>query len=323
LNEYIAAKVKATVSESVRDRDILEIDSSVKVFTRAWSWFKIMFSFLASFVLIVGALGIWKESDFRASVEAAKQSVTSTAMQSKEDISRTLAAGKASIKAASDAATQQSTAMQQATVRSETEISKETHSFQRDLTDSRHQLDAATELQPKIQSLQEQLKQASAEIQTQQKLLTSSEDFAKAIFSTHTTDYFQITNAPSSRYGVLPPPPHGGNRTVVYLLLHAVPLTGTLQVQFHIYTQPPNSYANIKNLVVFFWGDSPSALSSQQLTVSYFPDDSQQKDTVKTLSEHDGRFFADDQPLPKLNQHDPDFKGDKWFPPPKQAAGKQ
>lgn len=149
------------------------------------------------------------------------------------------------------------------------------------------------------------------DIQAQQKTLSSSEEFAKSVFSSPTVDYFQV-GPPNDRYAVMLPP-QGGKTTIVCLLLHSVPIAGTLQIQFHIFTQPPNSYINIKNLVIFFWGDSPDVLKTQQLTVSYFPDKSD-GEVIHALSEREGRVFADDQPRPKYNQPDPDFKGNKWLP---------
>jgi hypothetical protein len=96
------------------------------------------------------------------------------------------------------------------------------------------------------------------------------------------------------------------------LLLSATPIPGTLQLQYHIFSQPPNSYVSLHNMVIFYWGQSRDALEAQQLSVSYFPDKGD-KEQIKSLSEHDGRVFADDEPLPKLNQPDPDFKGDRWL----------
>jgi hypothetical protein len=125
-------------------------------------------------------------------------------------------------------------------------------------------------------------------------------------------EVFQIGQPPATRYAVVPPPP-GTKVTTVLLLLQSVPIPSTLQLQFHIFAQPPNSYFTIKNLVIFGWSDPPEVLKTQQLSASYFPDSSD-KDIIHSLSEHDGRIFADDQPLPKFNQVDPDFKGNKWMP---------
>jgi hypothetical protein len=68
-----------------------------------------------------------------------------------------------------------------------------------------------------------------------------------------------------------------------------------------------------RDLVVFFWGDPPDNLKQKPLIASYFPDKSDDAAKIKSLSVRDGRVYADDQPLPNLNQPDPDFLGDKWI----------
>jgi hypothetical protein len=106
------------------------------------------------------------------------------------------------------------------------------------------------------------------------------------------------------------------------MLLPSAPISGTLQLQYHIFVQPPGSYVNIHNLIIFSCSDPADNLKQKPMSVSYFPDSSD-KDLIHTLSEHDGRVFADDQPMPKANQPDPDFKGNKWMrfgPPPAPPA---
>jgi putative transposase len=92
-------------------------------------------------------------------------------------------------------------------------------------------------------------------------------------------------------------PPKDRNRSVIFMLLSASPVRETLQLQYRVFAQPPNSFITVHNLVVFFRGDPLGNLTDQQLSASYFPDDSD-KDLIKTLSERDGRIFADGEPLP-------------------------
>jgi hypothetical protein len=197
-------------------------------------------------------------------------------------------------------------------MQSKVEMSTEIRSFRTDLDGSRQQLQAANSLQPEMESVRQQLAQAVKDIQSQQKVISSSEDFVKNVFSSHATEYFNVGLTPANRYIIIPPVTQGGLTTVL-MLLRSVPIPNTLQLQFNIYTQPPNSYTTIKNLVIFFWHDPPETLKTQQLSAAYFPDEGD-KDTIQALLEHDGRAFADDQPLPKFNQPDPDFKGNKWMP---------
>jgi hypothetical protein len=164
-----------------------------------------------------------------------------------------------------------------------------------------------------MEGMRKQLAQATHDIQAQQRVLSSSEEFVKSVFSSHAVEIFNIGQPPKDRYVVIPPVTKENKNTVVLLLLNAAPIQGTLQLQYHIFVQPPNSYFNIHNLVFFFWGDPAENLQQKPLSISYFPDKSD-KEIIHSLSERDGRAFADDQPLPKFGQPDPDFKGNKWMP---------
>jgi hypothetical protein len=110
---------------------------------------------------------------------------------------------------------------------------------------------------------------------------------------------------------VIPPPP-GENMTVVYMLLNKTPIPETVQIQWHVFAQQPTTFVSSQNPVVFFWGDPADNLKQHNLTVSYFPDESD-KQMIKALSVRDGRVFADDQPMPKFNAPDADFPGNKWM----------
>jgi hypothetical protein len=305
--------VKDGLADAIRDRDVLEMDSSIKVFNKAWSWIRLIFGIAAGLLVLVGGGVIWKASDLWSSVDKAKQAVTATATssrndvanitaQSKQAISDALEAGKATIRTASDDAAQQSQAMK-----------KETNSFRSDLEGSRQQLQAASKLQPEMESMRKQLAQATSDIQEQQKVISSSQEFVKSVFSSHVVQIFNINASATDRYAIVPPQAPL-KLTAVWLLLDKSPIQGTLQLQYYISVQPPDSYFCVAhNLVVFFWGDPPENLKQKPLSVSYFPDTSD-RELIHSLSEHDGRVWADDQPLPKINQPDPDFKGNKWIP---------
>ena len=105
---------------------------------------------------------------------------------------------------------------------------------------------------------------------------------------------------------------HPGSNTTVLMLLSSSPIANTLQLQQRVAVQPAGSYLTIHNLIIFFWGDAPSVLESPPLSASYFPATSD-KEIIQSLSLREGRVFADDQPLPKFGQPDPDFKGNKWI----------
>ena len=143
--------------------------------------------------------------------------------------------------------------------------------------------------------------------------ISSSEDFVKIVFSSHVVQIFTVGQTPEIRYPIVPPTTKENKNTTVYMLLDAAPISGTLQLQYYISVQPPGSYVNLHNLVIFFWGDAPDNLRQKSLSASYFPDKSD-KEIIHALSERDGRVFADDQPMPKFGEPDPNFKGNKWIP---------
>jgi hypothetical protein len=298
------------------------------VFEKALGWMKLLFWGATVALAIVGVVVGYQAWDFTKGIEKAKQSVTDAAKksaddfsgvssQSKQGVSKALDAAKIDIKVASDSAAKQSRSMEVAADQSKAEISKKTASFRADLDASRHQLQAASELQPQMEKLQNKLAQTNADVEAQKKILSNSQDFVKSIFGTHRADVFvglpQHQGAPQGRYAILPPP-NGSGITVVLLLLTATPIPSTLQLQYHVFAQQPTTYTVVAhNLVIFFWGETATNLEGKQLSASYFADLGD-KEIIHSLSEHDGRWFADDEPLPKYNQPDPDWKGNKWLP---------
>ena len=323
LDDYISRKVRDEMAGAIQNRDVLEMDSSIKVFKQAWEWIRLIFGIAVGLLVLAGGGVLWKASDFWTGVDKAKQSVTDTAKnssdeiarssaQSKREISSALEAGKVAITTAASDAARQSQALKESTIQAQTEITRQKAALQSDMENSRRQLQAASKIQPEMEGMRKQLAQATSDMQAQQKVISSSEEFVKHVFSSHAVEIFNIGQSPVDRYTVVPPPSKEVKNTVVLLLLNAAPIQGTLQLQYHIFAQPPDSYYNLHNLVIFFWGDPAQNLQQKSISVSYFPDKSD-KELIHSLSEHDGRVFADDQPLPKFGQPDPDFKGNKWI----------
>lgn len=189
-----------------------------------------------------------------------------------------------------------------AAVGAKVQIARQTASVQTEIDGLHKQIETADELQPEMVSIREELTR-------QRQVLSSSQDLAKNIFSSHQVEFFQPEQTPLEHFKVLPR--IKGNGATVYFLLNKVPIAQTLQLQFHIFSQPNNSYVTIHNLVIFSWGDPADALKSHQLSASYFPDPAD-SDMIKVLSEKDGRVYADGEPLFRFGEPDPSFHGDKW-----------
>jgi hypothetical protein len=322
LADFLAKNVKDQITASTRDRNVVETESAIRVFEKVFGWVKI-FGTTAAILLTLVGLGIaWKVTDFQSGVEQAKQMVLGAAKTSREEIAsasrRTLdevngtsSSARSAISAASATAGNESKNFSRIAGQTKAQMLLETLTFRQEVTDARAQLQVANKLQPEMAAMREELSRATRDIKAQQQVLASSEEFAKTIFASHTTELFRMTEPHTERYAILPPPT-GGNRTVVFIVLKAAPIAQTIQVQWHLYAQPADSFFNIHNLIVFMWGDPPGNLKTQELSVAYFPDKSD-KELIHSLSMKDGRAFADRELLPKFNQPDPDFKGNKWL----------
>lgn len=322
LADYISKRIEQSISTSIKDRDVLETESAIRIFERVSRWCKLAAEVLAIPLVILGGLGIWKASDLWSSVNRAKEVVTKSAESTKVQIAQISAASVSGIQAASSKAVSDnqssaqtarklSTEMQQAATHVRRQIQQESSSVQSQVASAQEQLKAIDKLQPEFGAMRGQLAKATSDLAEQQKAISNSEDFMRQVFSNHKLAIFSFESFQKNNSIVIPRSGASGN-SVVYMLLPSAPLPGTLQLQYHIFLQPPTSFLNIHNLVVFFWGDAPDNLRQHAMTVSYFPD-TEDKEVIKTLSLRDGRVFADDEPMPKFDQPDPDFKGNKWM----------
>jgi hypothetical protein len=276
LNDFISTRVKEQVADVIRDRDVLETESSIKVFERALGWLKIVGSIAVALLAIVGIGVIWKASDWWSGVDKAKQAVIDTsnaartqiersASRSVNEITKAVAAANQSIGNASAEVTKQSQELGRSVLQTKAEMSRETASVRTAIESSRSHLQAASKLQPEMEAMRKQLTQATSDIQAQQKVISSSEEFVKSVFSSHVVEFFNIGKTPKDRYAVVPPP-KGSHRTLVFLLLHSAPIQKTVQLQYHVFTQPLNSYATTHNLVLFVWDDPLENLQTYQLS---------------------------------------------------------
>jgi hypothetical protein len=324
LREYVAAQVSKGIASSIQNRDILETESSIKVFERAYGWIKLILGAAAALLAIVGTLGLWKATDWWSEVSSAKQVVADAADKTRKEITQTSTKAVGEIQEASSKAVAANEAsvreagslsgdLNRTATRTKSELAKEADSVKTEVASSQVALQGVQKLQPEFDSMRAQLSKATSDLAAQQKVISNSEDFVKTVFSSHAVVQFSFEQFVKPTSVVIPG--RNGQPTFVYMLLPSTPIAATLQLQYFVAIQPPGSYFNIHNLVIFSWSDPADNLKLKPISASYFPD-SGDKEIIHALSEHDGRVFADDQPLPKFGQPDPDFKGDKWIPPP-------
>jgi hypothetical protein len=317
LSEYISGQVSKELANAIRDRDILETESAIRVFERAWGWANLVMRILGVALALVVAVILtlagwvgWKEFDLVKTADNAKQSIEGTATKSIGEINTASNQAIDATRTFSTNTVQLSNDVQKSATQTKAELRSEATSVRSDVAKSESELEAVKKLQPEFDSMRAQLGKATSELAAQQKVISSSEEFVKHVFSTHITYMFAFTIYNPNV--VVIPAPQGAKNSIVYMLVPDTPIDGTMQLQWGVFVQPPGSYIHIHNLILFFWGDPPEELKNNTLAVSFFPDKSD-KETIKALTVRDGRVYADDQPLPKFGQPDPDFRGNKWM----------
>ena len=315
LDAYINGRVSLQLGEITRDRDLVERESAIKIFEKAYNYAKLFAWVAVAIAVPFAAFGIYKWSDLMSAVNGAKQTVTATVEEVKHDsavslkrtrteVADTSAQAEREIKSASDAATKEAHRATTSAAQARQDIAQQSADVHSQVEEVRNQVKSAREIQPQITDLQQRLKQAMQEIDTQRKALGSSQEFAKQIFQSYATEYFLSTQTPADRMRV--PPRKQGQGATVYLLLKETPIPQTTQLQWRTAAQPRNSYVNVHNLVMFNWADPATSFSTEQLSVAYFPDKSDQQ-LIKSLSERDARVYADGEPLVRFGEPDPDF----------------
>lgn len=323
LGDYLAARVALEVSSAVKDRDVLEKDSTIRVVERVWDVLKIAGAFLAVVIGIVGAVGFYKFHDLTTAIEQGKTSVNSDVVSAEANIQSKSGEALAGIQlaraGASESAKKLSYDLEKTASVTRSSIETDSRTIKKAAQVTRSELSSAKQLQPQIQELRSQLDTTTSELEKQRKLLSSSEDLAKEILSSRIVNAKAFTDpkgisAPvvsatlaSVNYAVVPPPGGKGN-TLVYILLPSTPISNTLDLQYRISMQPRDSYFTIHNLLIFFWGDSVESLKQYPLIATYFPDRAD-KQLIKALSVVDGKVLADDKPAwPQFSDTPPGVK---------------
>jgi len=262
LNDYVSGRVKAEVSLAVQNRDVLETDSAVRIFERAFGWIERIFKYglvLVGICLsIITFVGVLKYRDLTETINGAKKAVTDTA----------------------DSARRQ--------------MANDTSSFTKDLDTSREELRDASRLKPQMEKMQGQLAKANADIQVQQKLLSSSETFAKEIFSSHVFQSFARGKVPSDHFAVVQDKKNHTSK--IYLLAPSSPIKATLQWQWGALSQYPDRLSVRHNLIIVEWNQEISDLPEDTIVMSYFPDPSD-KTIYRSLSVRNGKVFADGEAI--------------------------
>lgn len=322
LASYINREVTTRITETTRDSAVVETESAIRVFERAWGWAKLVGAVAGAIVALLVGAGIWQFVDLHstaktaeAAVEKAKtsaeQSISDTATTTRANIGEESAKSLQSIRSAARNASESSvnaqTIAKQAGSAITTQATNVRQEFQnqaatvnRDVASAKQQIQAASQLQPQMEVLQKQLASAQFQIQEQQAIITSSEDFAKKIFSSHKSLRFDLKTLDKSQYATIA---YGKDASGVdveffFLLLPNSPVSETLQVQFNQTVPASGSFFNVHNLLgCFIQKQSEGELLGKPVSVSYFPDTSD-KNLMHTLTTKDGQLFSDGVLIP-------------------------
>jgi len=322
LSSYVDREIANHLAVVTRDRTVLETESAIRVFERAWGWVKLLGGVLGALAAILVGAGIWQYIDLHStaksatiavakSKESAETSITSMASGAKMDIEQESTKSVRDIRTAADSVKKSSEDAQTVAKDQSAAIRRQAGTFReqvqsqaavvgKDVASARQQIQAASQLQPQIAVLQKQLALAQGQIQEQQKVITSSEDFAKKIFSSHKRFSFDIKTMEKSQYAIVDAgqSPDGIQLSALYLIIPSTPVEGTLDIQFNQTMAAPGSFGSIHNVaVIILQKPSQDQLTGKPITLGYFPDP-EDKMLLRTLTVKEGRAFADNMALP-------------------------
>jgi hypothetical protein len=330
LRDYIAAQVTKAVAESPRDREVLIKAEAVEVFEKAWGWAKLTAEILLipviAVVTLLGWFG-WREFNLSKAAANAQQQIEGAAKKASDDINKVSAKSIGDVQTESGKANEASRNSEQTAAKlsadlnrtvstTKTELNNEASDVRTEVAKSKTELQEVHKLQPEFDTMRGQLTRATSDLTAQQKVISSSEDFIKHVFGSHISYLYSFPDFIQPNHAIIIPAPKGVKNSTVLMLAPSTPVEGTIQLQWGIFLQQPNTYLQFHNLIVFFWGDPPDELKNNNIAISFFADSGDKK-LFKRLDFKDGRAYVDDQPLPKFFQPDPDFTG-KQFPEPKE-----
>ena len=225
---FVAERVKAELATAIKDRDVLELESSVKVFERALGWMKLIAGGI-SIIVAVGTLYFaWNLHDLRTAVSMAEATVTNSASSARDEIGKTSSASvktiqQAAMSATSDSqrashrAVQLSGEMETTARHTNTQLRSEAASVKESVAISQAELSSANRLRPDIEALRSQMVKTTTELDQQKKLLSSSEDLARTILSSRVQTVFGFSSSADTAkpltsptlaspiYGIAPP----------------------------------------------------------------------------------------------------------------------
>lgn len=141
------------------------------------------------------------------------------------------------------------------------------------------------------ETVKDSLTRLQNQIKTQDVELSRLKAQMVNLFESFKTESFIIENNKKTRILAV-----NEKVTLVIIRLESIPIEGSVKLQWHLYSQPPNSYFLNKNIVYFNWGDPIDNLSKHQAHVSYAADPTD-NNVLGDLREVNGEIFAGEELL--------------------------
>ena len=147
--------------------------------------------------------------------------------------------------------------------------------------------------QNETRAMQQALKAAQTQIEAQEKKLSDLSSLIKSVYEAPQTTFLD-TSKDSPQLVILA---HQPAKASVYVLLPKPPIPQTLQIQWELAVQPPNSYWILgSNLVVLRWADSVDRLRSKPISVRFVGDPTSEPQ-FHGLERRGDRVYVDGEPV--------------------------
>lgn len=297
VDSRLRAEVDAYLAERTKDRHVVEVEICESVIGRIEKWTKLFLWVIGAPIGIIliglGIFGFNKVQDINALAAKVDNEIRPKAEKAVKD------ADEASTKI-SDANKKADDIV--ADVNKELTAARANNAKMKELSDKVAALEkqnaanvssATKRIEGQLSDLDQRVQDAQTQINDQQKKLTDTGELVMSLFSNSRVESFDASM--TGRYVVR----EGNNRRVVIMLLSKIPIPQSIQIQWHVATQPKDSYFAFKNVLVFFWGDPKERLKEHPLLVSYVAAPNPTDKPYNTLSLNaDGHAVVDSIALP-------------------------
>jgi len=160
-----------------------------------------------------------------------------------------------------------------------------------------------TQQQNKIISQQEALDKTQGELITAQKDLKIQQEKIQNVENIineidKLTVYESFSYEDSNRMIVIT---DGERKATVYLKLKKVPIKKSINLKFHVYSEPEGSYMAYKNILILNWGDSVGQLKDKNFYITYTENKSKEADVGNMELRNDGFVYTNNQKLPVVS----------------------